>query len=196
MSTNTYIGSHHSLAILVISSCQYRVEAILFNSSRRKIHLPPRIGIDWIQQITDLQKHVQFHYRYNIFNARYKKRIQWLTIELLEKIALAVHARQGILFMADDDGFVYELSLKFKSDVLNRWHVGKEIVHVRGLSVDWLFDRLYLLLENAEGTSWLISRCKLDGREPTHVVTDIANKPSHFEVDPFNGYIVHSHSLF
>lgn len=103
-------------------------------------------------------------------------------------IGLAVHARQGTLFMADDDGYVYELSLKSKSDVRNRWHVGKEIVHVIGLSVDWLFDRLYLLIENAEGTSWQISRCKLDGRESTYVVTDITYKPSHFEVDPFNGY--------
>lgn len=104
-----------------------------------------------------------------------------------KNIALAVHARQGTLFMADHNGFVYELSLKPKSYVLNLWSVDKEIVHVRGLSVDWLFDRLYLLLENAEGTSWLISRCKLDGREPTHVVTDILHRPSHFEVDPFNG---------
>lgn len=104
-------------------------------------------------------------------------------------LALAVHARQGALFMADDDGFVYELSLKSKSDVRSHWRVGQEIVHVRGLSVDWLFDRLYLLIENAEGTSWLISRCKLDGREPTPVVTDISSKPSHFEVDPFNGYV-------
>lgn len=91
--------------------------------------------------------------------------------------------------MADDKGFVYELRLKPQSDELNRWSVDKDIVHVRGLSVDWLFDRLYLLLENAEGTSWFISRCKLDGREPTHVVTDIVSKPSHFEVDPFNGYV-------
>jgi proto-oncogene tyrosine-protein kinase ROS len=108
------------------------------------------------------------------------------SIDLLST-GLAVHARQGSLFMADDDGYVYELSLKSKSDVRNRWHVGKEIVHVVGLSVDWLFDRLYLLIENAEGTSWQISRCKLDGRESTYVVTDIAHKPSHFEVDPFNG---------
>ncbi|KAK4016061.1 hypothetical protein OUZ56_031022 [Daphnia magna] len=103
---------------------------------------------------------------------------------------LAVHARQGTLFLADDDGYVYELSLKPKSDIRNRWRVGKEIVHVIGLSVDWLFDRLYLLIENDEGTSWQISRCKLDGRESAYVVTDLTYKPSHFEVDPFNGFLV------
>lgn len=100
---------------------------------------------------------------------------------------MTVHARQGTLFITDTDGFIYELSLKPKSDVRNRWSVGKEVAHVIGLSVDWLFDRLYLLNENADGTSWQISRCKLDGRESTHIVTDIAYKPSHFEVDPFNG---------
>jgi hypothetical protein len=58
-----------------------------------------------------------------------------------------------------------------------------------GLSVDWLFDRLYLLIENAEGTRWQISRFELDdGRESTYVVTaDTTHKPSHFIVDPFNG---------
>ena len=89
--------------------------------------------------------------------------------------------------MADSDGFIYELSLKPKSDVQNRWSAGKEIAHVMGLSVDWLFDRLYLLSEHADGTSWQISRSKLDGRESVPVVTDIIHKPSHFEVDPFNG---------
>ena len=92
---------------------------------------------------------------------------------------------------------VHELSLKFKSDVLNSWSIVKdqpgaestEMEHVRALSVDWLFDWLYLLIENSSGNRWVISRCKLGSGSPTDVITDITTKPSHFEVDPFNGYV-------
>jgi hypothetical protein len=90
--------------------------------------------------------------------------------------------------MSDDQGFVYELSLKlgFQSSVLLQWDVGRDTT-VQSLSVDWLFDRLYMVLENENVSSWQISRSKLDGRELTHLVTDLWQKPFHIEADPFNG---------
>lgn len=97
--------------------------------------------------------------------------------------------------MADDHGSVYELSLKpnGKSDVRTSWQVSDDsIVSIKGLSVDWLSDRLYLLLEIADGSvggSWQIARCKLNGRELVHVITDMTHKPFQIEVDPFNGSV-------
>ena len=94
--------------------------------------------------------------------------------------------------MSDDQGFVYELSLKlgFQSNEKTHWSLeafGSDTT-VQALSVDWLFDRLYMVLENKENVSmWQIARSKLDGREPTHLVTDLRHKPFHIEVDPFNG---------
>lgn len=110
--------------------------------------------------------------------------------------ALAVHPRQGALFLADDQSTVYELSLKSsgKSDVRANWQISNDpIVSIKGLTVDWLSDRLYLLLEISDGSvsgSWQIARCKLNGRELVHVVTDMTYKPFQIEVDPFNGSVL------
>lgn len=109
-----------------------------------------------------------------------------------------MHARQGALFIADDHDRVFELSLNpnGKSDVRLSWQVSDDtIVSIKWLSVDWLSDRLYMLLQISDsgsssggGFSWQIARSKLNGREFTHVVTDIVQKPFQIEVDPFNGY--------
>ena len=91
------------------------------------------------------------------------------------------------MFVAKDDGIVYELSLKTRSDLLRQWRADKDFLHVGGLSVDWLFNNIYLLIQNSTSNMWFISRCKLDCRDPFRVVKDLGHKPSHFEVDPFNG---------
>lgn len=111
-------------------------------------------------------------------------------------IGLAVHTRQGTLFIADDHCRVYELSLssKGRSEVKTSWQVSDDPkVSIKGLSVDWLSDRLYLLLGIADGSSsgsWQIARSKLNGRELTHVVTDMSQRPFQIEVDPFNGFLI------
>lgn len=92
------------------------------------------------------------------------------------------------MYVADNKGVVYELSLKphFKSDEQSQWNVSRDAT-VQALSVDWLFDRLYLVLEMANESTWKISRSKLDGRELTHLVTGLYSKPLHIEADPYNG---------
>jgi len=118
--------------------------------------------------------------------------LQQLIFNLKQKkchLGLAVHSRQGIFFVSDDQGSVYELSLKlgFQSNEKTQWRFGNDTT-CQALSVDWLFDRLYMVLENKENvSSWQIARSKLDGRELTHLVTDLRHKPFHIEVDPFNG---------
>ena len=105
-------------------------------------------------------------------------------------IGLAVNSRQDTLFVASDDGRVKELSLSAtqSSQVRDSWSL-KSGQRVRGLSVDWLFSHLYLLIESGDYpiTTWKISRCLFSGRQFTDIVSDIPLKPSQIEVDPFNG---------
>ncbi|KAF7989871.1 hypothetical protein HCN44_008545 [Aphidius gifuensis] len=58
------------------------------------------------------------------------------------------------------------------------------------LSVDWLNLHLYILGEVNHSTRvWQISRCNFDGKYLTAIKTGFLTKPSHIEVDPFNGYL-------
>lgn len=101
-----------------------------------------------------------------------------------------MNSRQDTLFVAGDDGRVEELSLSATepSQLRDSWSI-ESGQRVRGLSVDWLFNRLYLLIESGDypAKSWKISRCLFGGRQLADVVTNIPLKPSQIEVDPFNG---------
>ena len=101
-----------------------------------------------------------------------------------------MNSRQNTLFVAGDDGWVKELSLSAtqSSELRDSWSL-KNGERVRGLSVDWLFNRLYLLIESGDylATTWKVSRCLFGGSQLTDVITDIPLKPSQIEVDPFNG---------
>ena len=107
---------------------------------------------------------------------------------------LAVHSRRDILFVGGDDGRVRELTLSptEPSQLGDSWSV-RAGDGIRGLGVDWLFDRLYLLLESNRVdhpmSTWQIARCRFGGAQLGYVVTDIPSKPSQIEVDPFNGYL-------
>lgn len=105
-----------------------------------------------------------------------------------ETLGIAVHVRQGTLFIADDGGTMYELNLKRErsSDIWNEWEVGADL-YVEKISIDWLFDRLYLLTRREGDDTWSIARSRLDGRDLVDVVTDLKQEPTHIEIDPFNG---------
>lgn len=103
-------------------------------------------------------------------------------------IGVGVHARQGTVFVADDEGSVHELIglypqsephniLKFKSDGFV----------IKCLSVDWLFDRFYVLLESVEGLTWQIARSRFDGSGLAKLVAGVSPIPNQIEVDPYNG---------
>lgn len=59
------------------------------------------------------------------------------------------------------------------------------------LSMDWLNDHLYILVEVRQTNQlwWQISRCDLNGRGLTVVYGGLRRRPTHFEVDPYNGYL-------
>ena len=105
-----------------------------------------------------------------------------------------MHSRQGALFVADDAGWIRELSLSStqSSQIRESWQISNNTgLTIQGLSIDWLFNRLYLLVRvvGRTGTTWKIGRCRFDGHRLDYVVTDIIHKPFHVEVDPFNGYV-------
>lgn len=60
------------------------------------------------------------------------------------------------------------------------------------LSMDWLNEHLYILGEvsRQDGKlAWQIARCNLTGGELTIAIAGLLHKPTHFEVDPYNGYL-------
>ena len=78
------------------------------------------------------------------------------------------------------------------SVVIRRWSIPFDIEwNIKGLSVDWLYKQLYVLLERQEatGSQWKIARCTLDGKYNSSLVVDIKQKVVNMEVDPFNGFL-------
>ena len=110
---------------------------------------------------------------------------------------LAVHYRQSTLFVADDQGNITELSIStLPAHIQHQWKIPDSINwQIKDLSVDWLYNRLYMILENngtkrSDHTKWQIARCGFDGRQHSVVITEMNHKPLHIEVDPFNGFLV------
>lgn len=105
---------------------------------------------------------------------------------------IALDVRKKILFVAEDDGCIYQSSLDLTVKAEK-----KEVICQRSglnlkpllLSVDWLNDYLYIMGENAHLDSWTISRCDFNGKKLIVAVGGLSGKPSHIEVDPYNGYL-------
>ncbi|XP_065076468.1 proto-oncogene tyrosine-protein kinase ROS isoform X3 [Ochlerotatus camptorhynchus] len=110
----------------------------------------------------------------------------------------AIHIRRNLIFISDDAGYIYKAPL---SKAVER---GRTAAHGRTailtpeaghnfrptlLSVDWLNDHLYILGQVKAGGLWQISRCDLNGDRMTVAYAVLQKKPTHFEVDPFNGYL-------
>ncbi|XP_032680151.1 proto-oncogene tyrosine-protein kinase ROS isoform X3 [Odontomachus brunneus] len=103
---------------------------------------------------------------------------------------VAIHVASSQLFVSTSAGYVYRTSITEKSKpeiILSPDQVNFEPL---SLSVDWLNRHLYVLGEvKHTKTIWQIARCNLDGRGLTVAVAGFLNKPSHIEVDPYNGYL-------
>jgi len=102
---------------------------------------------------------------------------------------VAIHVASTQLFVSTSMGYVYRTSIIEPS-------TPKVILSPDGvnfkplsLSVDWLNLHLYVLGEVNNATSWQIARCNLDGKSLTVARAGILSRPSHIEVDPYNGYL-------
>lgn len=104
-------------------------------------------------------------------------------------VGTAVHVAQNLLFVSDEAQFIYRTDME-------RTPLSGEPMAIRqprpnddngplDLSMDWLNNYLYFVVEAKK--NWLISRCDLFGRGEQVVYSGLLQKPSHFEVDPYNG---------
>jgi len=102
---------------------------------------------------------------------------------------VAIHVASAQLFVSTSMGYIYRTSIIEQS-------TPKVILSPDGvnfkplsLSVDWLNLHLYVSGEVNNATSWQIARCNLDGKSLTVARAGILSRPSHIEVDPYNGYL-------
>lgn len=96
------------------------------------------------------------------------------------------------MFVAEDDGCIYQTSL----DLTVKAEKKEVICQKNGmnhkpllLSVDWLNEHLYIMGETNHHESWIISRCDFEGKKHIIAVGGLNGKPSHIDVDPYNGYL-------
>lgn len=105
---------------------------------------------------------------------------------------VAIHVASAQLFVSTSTGYVYRTSIIERS-------MPKVILNPSGvnfkplsLSIDWLNLHLYVLGEVKHAmtaTVWQIARCNLDGKSLTVAVAGLFTRPSHIEIDPYNGYL-------
>lgn len=103
---------------------------------------------------------------------------------------VAIHVASAQVFVSDSGGYVYRTSITERSEPIVVLSPDQVNFKPLSLSVDWLNMHLYILGEvKHANTVWQIARCNLDGRGLTVAVAGFLSKPSHIEVDPYNGYL-------
>lgn len=108
---------------------------------------------------------------------------------------IALNVRRKMIFVVEDDGCIYQASLDLTSKTEKKEvSCQKTGLNFKPLlvSVDWLNDYLYIMGETGSSSqheSWTISRCDYDGNKLIVAVGGLNGKPSHIEVDPYNGYL-------
>lgn len=106
-------------------------------------------------------------------------------------VGTAVHVARNLLFVSDEAQFIYRTEMERTSPM-----GGSDRMVIRqpkpnddsaplDLSMDWLNNYLYFIVQGRN--KWWISRCDLYGRGEQVVYSGLIQKPSHFEVDPYNG---------
>lgn len=103
-------------------------------------------------------------------------------------VGTAIHVARNLLFVADEAQFIYRITMGDPQS--GRIVVREPRPNDNGaplqLSMDWLNDYLYFIVEGNQ--MWWISRCDLYGGAEQVVLSGLSVRPSHFEVDPYNGY--------
>lgn len=103
---------------------------------------------------------------------------------------VAIHVASAQLFVSTSMDFVYRTSIIEPSEAEIILSPGRMNFKPLSLSVDWLNLHLYILGEIKHATTvWQIARCNLDGKGLTVAMAGFLTRPSHIEVDPYNGYI-------
>ncbi|XP_043482361.1 proto-oncogene tyrosine-protein kinase ROS isoform X2 [Leptopilina heterotoma] len=102
---------------------------------------------------------------------------------------IAIHVVLEQIFISDSMGFIYRKTISdiSKSTIL----LNSDEINFKPLSmsVDWLNLRLYIVGQMKNMSLWQIARCDFVGNDLTVVVPNFLTKPSHVEVDPYNGYL-------
>ncbi|XP_016769860.2 proto-oncogene tyrosine-protein kinase ROS isoform X5 [Apis mellifera] len=103
---------------------------------------------------------------------------------------VAIHVASAQLFISDSLGYVYRTSITKRTIPTVILSPSQVNFKPLSLSVDWLNLHLYILGEVKHATTvWQIARCNLDGRGLTVAVAGFLTRPTHIEVDPYNGYL-------
>ncbi|KOC66937.1 Proto-oncogene tyrosine-protein kinase ROS [Habropoda laboriosa] len=103
---------------------------------------------------------------------------------------VAIHVASAQLFISDSLGYVYRTSITKRTKPMVILSPSQANFKPLSLSVDWLNLHLYILGEVKHATTvWQIARCNLDGRGLTVAVAGFLTRPTHIEVDPYNGYL-------
>ncbi|XP_043520805.1 proto-oncogene tyrosine-protein kinase ROS isoform X2 [Frieseomelitta varia] len=103
---------------------------------------------------------------------------------------IAIHVASAQLFISDSLGYVYRTSITKRTKPTVILSPSQVNFKPLSLSVDWLNLHLYILGEVKHATTvWQIARCNLDGRGLTVAVAGFLTRPTHIEVDPYNGYL-------
>lgn len=103
---------------------------------------------------------------------------------------VAIHVASKTLFVSDAVGFVYRSSIVEPSQPAVVLNPSQTNFKPLSLSVDWLNLHLYVLGEVKHSTTvWQIARCNLDGKDLAVAMAGFLTRPSHIEVDPYNGYL-------
>ncbi|RZF32704.1 hypothetical protein LSTR_LSTR004132, partial [Laodelphax striatellus] len=105
---------------------------------------------------------------------------------------VAVHVRKQLLFVSDSSGMVWVTSSHEYREPIQLVSPLSANMAPHDLSVDWLNDQLYMLVQvdhQSGGRMWQVVRCGLDGQGTTVAVAGLLTKPHHMEVDPYNGYL-------
>ncbi|CAD1471670.1 unnamed protein product, partial [Heterotrigona itama] len=103
---------------------------------------------------------------------------------------IAIHVASAQLFISDSFGYVYRTSITKRTKPTVILSPSQVNFKPLSLSVDWLNLHLYILGEVKHATTvWQIARCNLDGRGLTVAVAGFLTRPTHIEVDPYNGYL-------
>nr|XP_012141859.1 PREDICTED: proto-oncogene tyrosine-protein kinase ROS isoform X2 [Megachile rotundata] len=103
---------------------------------------------------------------------------------------VAIHVASAQLFVSDSMGYVYRTSITKRTKPTVILSPSQANFKPLSLSVDWLNLHLYILGEVKHATTvWQIARCNLDGRGLTVAVAGFLTRPTHIEVDPYNGYL-------
>ncbi|XP_026669122.1 proto-oncogene tyrosine-protein kinase ROS isoform X4 [Ceratina calcarata] len=103
---------------------------------------------------------------------------------------VAIHVASAQLFISDSLGYVYRTSITKRTKPTVILSPSQANFKPLSLSVDWLNLHLYILGEVKHATTvWQIARCNLDGRGLTVAVAGFLTRPTHIEVDPYNGYL-------